>query len=305
MSPGLTRRAFLACSAGSALLALSACHKLGIGRPKIGLALGGGGAKGLAHIPMLETLDELDIRPYRIAGSSIGAVIGAAYAAGLSATAIRAQVEQFLPDEDDDRLFKLPKSLRWLDFIDPGFGGNGLLDSSDFIEWLGELLPVRNFEELKYPLQVVAADLQSGREVIFRSGALLPAIKASMAVPGVFPPVEIDGHTLVDGGLANPLPYDHLQSDCDIVIAIDASGNTRPPAPDDLSALGVLRHSFGVMSDNLLVERLKHSRPDIYVKPDIRDVRLLEFYKAREVFRQARPAQRWLQQELQRYAQRS
>ena len=295
----LSRRTFLQLSLAGAVLTASGCIGR-VGKPRVGLALGGGGAKGLAHILMLETLDELGIRPQVIAGTSIGAIIGAAYAAGLTGKQIRAQVEQFFAKEDEDRLFSLPKSIRWLDFIDPAFASGGLLDSSDFIAWLGEVLPAGNFKDLQIPLKVITADLMTGREVIVESGALLPALKASMAVPGVFPPVKVNGYSLVDGGVANPLPYDRIQDECDIVIAVDVSGSRDAAADEALSSMGVLFQSFSVMSSNILIEKLKQQRPTVYVRPDIRNVRILEFYKAREVFAQAHAAQHRFRKDLNR-----
>ena len=295
----LSRRAFMRLSLAGAVLAASGCIGR-FGKPRVGLALGGGGAKGLAHILMLETLDELGIRPQVIAGTSIGAIIGAAYAAGLTGKQIRAQVEQFFAQEDEDRLFSLPKSIRWLDFIDPAFASGGLLDSSDFIAWLGEVLPAENFKDLQIPLKVITAELMTGREVIVETGALLPAIQASMAVPGVFPPVRVNGYSLVDGGVANPLPYDRIQDECDIVIAVDVSGSRDAAADQALSSMGVLFQSFTVMSSNILIEKLKQQRPTVYVRPDIRNVRILEFYKAREVFAQAHAAQRLFRKDLNR-----
>lgn len=301
----LSRREFLRFSAAGVVVACSGC----IGRPgepRIGLALGGGGAKGLAHILMLETLDELGIRPHVIAGTSIGAIIGAMYAAGLSGKEIRAQIEQFFVDQDEAerKLFALPKSMRWLDFIDPAFASGGLLDSSDFIAWLGEVLPTSNFRGLEIPLTVITAELLTGREVIMKSGALLPALQASMAVPGVFPPVEVNGYSLVDGGVANPLPYDRVQDDCDIVIAIDVSGSRDLEDGETLSSMGVLLQSFTAMSRNILIEKLKRQRPTVYIKPDIRNVKMLEFYKAREIFEQTRPAQRQLVRDLKKAIRR-
>ena len=306
----LSRREFLRFSAAGLVVACSGCIGQ-FGEPRIGLALGGGGAKGLAHILMLETLDELGIRPHVIAGTSIGAIIGALYAAGLSGKEIRAQIEQFFVDQDEAErsLFALPKSIRWLDFIDPALASGGLLDSSDFIDWLGEVLPVTNFRDLEIPLTVITAELLTGQEVIMKSGALLPALQASMAVPGVFPPVEVDGYSLVDGGVANPLPYDRVQDDCDITIAIDVSGSRDLEDGETLSSMGVLLQSFTAMSRNILVEKLKRQQPAVYIRPDIRNVKILEFYKAHEIFEQARPAQRQLIKELQkarrRYAIRS
>ena len=293
----LSRRGFLQLSVAAAIVACSGC---GVGEPRVGLALGGGGAKGLAHILMLETLDEMGIRPHVIAGTSIGAIIGALYAAGLSGKEIRAQVEQFFvsQSEAERRLFALPKSIRWLDFIDPMLTSGGLLDSSDFIDWLGEVLPTRSFGGLEIPLKVITAELLTGREVIMQKGDLLPALQASMAVPGVFPPVVVKGHSLVDGGVANPLPYDRVQDDVDIVIAVDVSGSRSIPDGETLSSMGVLLQGFSMMSRNILIEKLKRQRPTVYIRPDIQDIKILEFYKAREVFEQARPAQDELHKKL-------
>ena len=301
----LSRREFLRFSVAGAVVACSGCIGR-IGEPRIGLALGGGGAKGLAHILMLETLDEMGIRPHVIAGTSIGAIIGALYAAGLSGKEIRAQIEQFFVDQDEAerKLFALPKSVRWLDFIDPMLASGGLLDSEDFITWLGEVLPVKNFRQLEIPLTVVTAELLTGKEVNISAGALLPALQASMAVPGVFPPVQIDGYSLVDGGVANPLPYDRIQDDCDIVIAIDVSGNNDLEDGETLSSMGVLLQSFTSMSRNILLEKLKRQPPDVYVQPNIRNVKILEFYRAREIFEQARPAQQHLVKELNKARRR-
>ena len=293
----LSRRAFLQVSVTAAIVACTGC---GVGEPRVGLALGGGGAKGLAHILMLETLDEMGIRPHVIAGTSIGAIIGALYAAGLSGKEIRAQVEQFFVVQStaERRLFALPKSIRWLDFIDPMLTSGGLLDSSDFIDWLGEVLPTSNFRGLEIPLKVITAELLTGREVIMQKGALLPALQASMAVPGVFPPVDVQGHSLVDGGVANPLPYDRVQDDVDIVIAVDVSGSRSLPDGETLSSMGVLLQGFSMMSRNILIEKLKRQRPTVYIRPDIQDIKILEFHKAREVFEQARTAQDELQKKL-------
>jgi NTE family protein len=297
----LSRRQFLWLAAGSVALACTGCERRRA-EPRIGLALGGGGAKGLAHILMLETFDELGIRPHIIAGTSIGAIIGALYAAGLSGEEIRLLIEQFLVAErdTDSMLPPLPESLRWLDFIDPELGSGGLLDSSDFIEFLGEQLPMQHFRKLEIPLKVVASDLLTGNQVVIESGTVLPALKASMAVPGVFRPVELDGRKLIDGGVSNPLPYDLLLDKCDIVVAIDVSGDRELEDEKALSAMGVLLHSFHTMSNNIVAEKLKQQRPDIYIRPEIRNVRVLEFYKAKQIFEESQPAQRQLNKALKK-----
>jgi NTE family protein len=114
----------------------------------------------------------------------------------------------------------------------------------------------------------------------------------------------VNGQSLVDGGVANPLPYDLIQEDCDIVIAIDVSGNRNLPDGETLSSIGVLTQSFTAMSRNILLEKLKWQQPAVYIKPDIRNVKVLEFYKAREVFEQARPAQQQLKKALKKAMRR-
>lgn len=255
---------------------------------KVGLALGGGGARGLAHIHVLETLDELGIRPYRIAGTSIGAVIGALYASGLSGKEIRSLVDDLLlrKIEKFSDVFTRHDLLKWVELIDPGFHRGALLKGEKFIRFLSESMECRTFEELQIPLSVVATDYTSGRETVFESGDLLKPVRASMAIPGVFASVECDGALLVDGGLVNPLPYNLLRKECDLVIAVDVSGSLQKEAkrPDFFDAvLG----SFEIVQSALIAEQLRNDPPDIYLKPDLRGIRILEFNKADEVFEQS------------------
>jgi NTE family protein len=114
----------------------------------------------------------------------------------------------------------------------------------------------------------------------------------------VFPPVRLNGRELVDGGVADPLPFDLLTRDCDLIVAIDVSGDRKPVDGEELSFLGVLFHSFQIMSRNILAEKLRAQRPEIYIRPEIDNVRVLEFYKAKQVFADAAPAGRELARAL-------
>jgi NTE family protein len=140
---------------------------------------------------------------------------------------------------------------------------------------------------------------------VLDSGELLPALQASMALPGVFPPVKLNGRELVDGGVADPLPYDLLTHNCDLVIAIDVSGDRKPVDGEDLSFLGVLFQSFQIMSRNILAEKFRKRQPDIYIRPVIDNVRVLEFYKAKQVFADAMPARMELTRSLTKLRRRS
>lgn len=270
--------------------------------PTIGLALGAGGANGLAHILMLEVLDEMGIKPHRISGSSIGAIIGALYAAGMSGKQIRELVEQFIISPGEPLLEKLVSkdTLRWVDFIEIELGNGGILSSEGFIAFLYDTLKPRTFEQLQIPLKVVAADLWSREQVVLQSGELLPAVKASMALPGVFQPVLRNERVLVDGGTVNPVPYDLLMDECDIVIGIDVSGERTPPEEPAPDYFATVFNSAKVMQQAIMTEKLRHQKPDIYIKPRIVDIRALEFYRAEEVFRQAAPAMQELKQQLSR-----
>ena len=257
---------------------------------KIGLALGGGGARGLAHIQVLETLDELGIRPTAISGTSIGAVIGALYASGLSGLDIRKLVDRLLlrDIEKFSDVFTRKDLLKWVGMIDPSFHRGALIKGEKFIRFLSESMDCTTFKELKTPLYISTTDYCAGSEAVFRSGDLLSAVRASMAIPGVFAPVERDGKLLVDGGLVNPLPYNLLRESCDLIIAVDVSGSMEKPLkkPDFFDAtLG----SFDIVQSALITEQTRRDPPDIYLKPDLRGIRILEFNKADQIFEQSEP----------------
>jgi NTE family protein len=268
--------------------------------PTIGIALGAGGANGLAHILMLEALDEMHIRPHRIAGSSIGAIIGALYASGTSGRKIRELVEQFIisPEEKLTEELLNSETLRWIEFLEIDLGDGGLLSSEGFITYLYDTLQCDTFEELRIPLKVTAADLWKRTPVVLESGPLLPAIRASMALPGIFQPVMLDDRVLVDGGTVNPVPYDLLTAECDIVIGIDASGFRTPPPTQRPGYFETIFASAKVMQQAIMAEKLRRRKPAVYITPRVTDIRALEFYRAREVFEQAGPARDELQLRL-------
>jgi len=268
--------------------------------PKIGIALGAGGAKGIAHISILEALDELGITPHRIAGSSIGAVIGALYASGLSAQEIKDKVAHLVITKKDNvhSVLSDGKIGRWMEMIDADFHHSGLLKSESIMAGLFEDGSVSTFEELTIPLTVVAADFWERRAVVLESGPLQPAVRASMALPGVFTPVELDGRVLIDGGTVSPVPFDLLTASCDLVIAVDInSGNST----DRGTVPGYFDTLFGSVQilQQAIVERdIKARPPDIYVKPELRGFRTLQFYRADEIYRQAQPAKEALKRKL-------
>ena len=133
----------------------------------------------------------------------------------------------------------------------------------------------------------MAADYGDASEVVLKSGDLLSAVRASMAIPGVFTPVERDGRLLLDGGVVNPLPYDLLQDECDLVIAMDVGGTRHADEKHRPSFFDTVIGGFEIMEMSMIRHRLKFNPPDIYLKPDIRHIGLLEFNKAEQIFYQS------------------
>jgi len=270
------------------------------GKPSVGLALGAGGARGLAHALMIEALDELGISPCRISGSSIGAIMGCLAAAGLEGREIRELIDHMVVTEQDQWLQALRKKdvFKWIEFIDPQLGQGGLVDGDSIIRFLHETVQRSRFEELAIPLEVVAADFWTREQVVFNSGELLPPLEASIAVPGLFSPVQHGGRVLVDGGTVNPVPYDLLLEDCDLTVAVDVSGSREPDADRVPSYFETIFNTFQIMQHTILHEKLRRLRPHVLVEPDIRDVQVLEFYKAELVYRQSEAAKEGLKRQL-------
>lgn len=180
---------------------------------KVGLALGSGAARGGAHLGVLKALDEAGIRVEYVAGTSIGALVGAAYTAGAI-----------------DQLEHYTRNLDWPNmarFLDVALPFSGLIDGRKVTRFLEELVGKQSFDGLSPTLSVVACDLNGGREVVFRDGDLVEAVRASISIPGIFRPVIKDGGILVDGGLVNPVPVSAVREmGADIVIAVDLSHKT-------------------------------------------------------------------------------
>ncbi len=266
------------------------------------LALGAGGANGLAHVTVLEVLDAHGARPRRIAGSSIGAVVGALYASGLSGAEIRALVLESFTTSEEQTLgdFLSEDALRWADLVEVELGEGGLLSSDGIMAFLLEALDARTFEDLTLPLMVVAGDLWSREQVVLEHGDLASAVRASMALPGVFQPVFRDGRTLIDGGTVNPVPFDLFGDDCDFVIAVDVVGERTPPRNGDVGYFDTVFNSAKVMQQAIVTAKRRLREPDLYLAPPVKDVRSLEFYRAEEVFEQSKPAADQLARELLR-----
>lgn len=281
-------------------------------QPGIGIALGGGMARGFAHIGVLNALQRHGIRPTLITGTSIGAVVGGCYLAGR------------LRDLEDWAMHL--NRLKIFSYLDFRVRSAGLIGGNKLKALLENYFLDMNIEDLPHPFISIAADLRTGHEVWIRKGPLIEAMRASFALPGVFPPVERNHQFLVDGALVNPLPIAPCQAmGARMTIGVDLNAdlmgkaakpgkafqtvagfdmfneNDVPKEEQDKfsstltrrlfrreeesspSLFGVMVSALGIMMDRLTRSRLAGDPPDIHIKPQIGHIGLLEFEKAKEL----------------------
>jgi NTE family protein len=234
-------------------------------RPKIGIALGGGFARGMAHIGILKVLEEEGIEVEMLAGTSVGAVIGALYCSGISAKEM----------EEVAALVRFSSIARYT-LSRYGFCSNDRLGA-----FLRKILKVRTFEELKRPLAVTATDFVTGKGVVFRSGPLIDPVRASCAYPGMFLPVNVDGKLLVDGMLAHPVPTVPLREmGADRVIGVYLSSQwTNLKGPRHV--FDVIGQCFSIAQEKM--SSLWQSSADLVLVPDVSGFSYDDFARAPEL----------------------
>jgi NTE family protein len=253
----------------------------------LALALGGGAAKGLAHIPVLEALDDLGIKPRKIAGTSMGAIIGACYASGMSGRDLRAFAIELFEERLEliRRVFTEAESWSSIFSISsPAI----IAPETVFSAVLPDTLP-ETFEELDIPLCVVATDFHAQSQVVIDKGALMPAVGASSALPVLLTPVQIDGRVLIDGGFVNPTAFDIIRGAAQFTVAVDVTGKQMQA---DTSVPGSLDTWIGasqIVLHSLVAEKLKHEVPDLLLRPDISAFHSFDFYKIEEILAASEP----------------
>jgi NTE family protein len=263
------------------------------------LALGGGGARGLAHIAVLEALDDMGKKPAAIAGTSIGSLIGAAYASGMSGKEIRRFVVALAHDRAEVfRRLIATRAGTFANLFNIGFGSATLVDAEKFCQqFLPEKVP-DDFGALEIPLTVIATDLYRRQQAVFSSGALKPALAASIALPTVMRPVVVDDRVLIDGGATNPLPFDQLRGRADVVVAVDISGEPTDGRRDIPNPWECLFTTVLVMGNAITAEKVKHGAPDLMVRPKVGSFRTLDFLHASAILRASEPVKAELKEKL-------
>jgi NTE family protein len=270
--------------------------------PRVGLALGGGGARGLAHVAVLEVFDDLGLRPCAIAGTSMGAIIGALYASGRTGASLHESIHDLAITESARSRLRRGAGAGWLELVRPEWEKGGMLNVERFHDRLAGMISAASFEDLEIPLKVVAASFWEREQVVLDTGELLPALRASSALPALFRPVVIDGRVLIDGGAVNPVPFDLVADDCDLTVAVNVAGRPRRPRRrrEGMPTLTqALFNTFQIAQATIVRQKLERRRPDIYIEPDIVGIRVLEFQRADEILEHAEPAKRQLRAELE------
>jgi NTE family protein len=271
------------------------------GHPRIGLALGGGGARGIAHVVVVETLDELGLKPSVIAGTSIGGIIGAGFAGGMAGAEIRAYIMDLFRHRSEvvGRFWQLrPRRMR--DLFTAGTFPFGQLDAERVLEtFLPKGFPT-DFADLKIPLRLVATDFYGWQEAILTEGPLIRAIAASIAVPVIFRPVLVDGRVMIDGGVTNPLPFDLINGETDLVIAVDVGSG---PVGGRRALPGAAEAVFGstqIFMRSITKEKLRVSRPpEILLRPPYGAFRAMEFMKSVSILKSAEPLKDDLKRQIE------
>jgi len=266
-------------------------------RPKVGLVLGGGGARGFAHIGVIKVLEELGIPVDYVVGTSMGSIVGGLYASGYSA----AEMEEIITRIDWENVFSdTPTRNSWssrakqegskylfgLGFDRKGFTIAAGLTKGQKISMLFSFLTlpvshIERFDDLPIPYRAIAADIGTGEEVVLDHGSLAESMRASMSVPGVFTPVDIEGHLLVDGGIVNNVPVNVVKAmGADIIIAINVSSGLV-----DKEQLG---NPFAVLNQMVGIQMLKATQAqlknaDVVLEPDLKDYTASNFENGKEI----------------------
>jgi NTE family protein len=242
--------------------------------PAIGLALGGGFARGMAHIGVLKVLEEEGIPIRLIAGTSVGALIGASYCSGVSVQELEA----------------LSRSVRFTTFARWTVSRYGFASNDRMVAFLARTLKVKTFEELRIPLGVTATNFNTGEAVVFHSGSIIDPVRASCAYPGMFLPVNIRGQWLVDGMLSHPVPSRPVREmGAERVLAVHLKGQwSKDGAPRHL--FDVIGQSFAIAQDQM--SHLWRGAADVVVEPEVSGFAYDDFKRAGELIRAGEVAMR-------------
>ena len=253
---------------------------------KLGLALGGGGARGCAHVGVIKALVDEGLHVSYVAGTSIGSVVGGIFASG-----------------DLERFREYLLEIKWTDVVkhfDPGVPYRGLFKGNKVVKLLDQLITCKKFKDLVVPFTAVATNLETGEEVVLNKGKVIDAIRASIAIPGIFTPFKKGNRFLIDGGVVNPVPVDVVREmGAEVVVAVDLNHEFIKEkfrskkrkhleknnivewlTPDRPNIIDIIENSIFMMQNEITEKKLKLNKPDILIRPALDSARMFDFHKA-------------------------
>ena len=236
--------------------------------------MGGGGARGIAHIAYLKAMEECGVKPCIISGTSAGSIVGALYAGGLPPDEMYAMLEHLFSGAKEQA-----KSIRNFRRMPEG------LIASFVKKYLHRIMPKHCFEDLDIPLKIVATNFHSLEERVFESGDILGAVMGSIAFPGVFSPQVVDDQYYMDGGATNIVPFDIIRDECDVLIAIDVSKvreNSYKVTPKKS-----IKATWAATQEALIREKMRSYPVDLFERPDFYNVKTMEFNKYKRIYQRA------------------
>ena len=230
----------------------------------LGIAFGGSGAQGIASVAYIKALEALGIKPDIVSGTGIGAVVAAMYAAGMSSS----DMIDFMQEVN------FPGSKRPINVNKIKDAKMGILDGLGLEEYYQMIVPVKVFDRLYFPLKIVAANCVTGEEVVFSEGDVGRAVRSAAAVPGVFMPHETDNSFLMDGSCVNPVPFDVIRDDCDVLAAIDPQVNEDETVP---LVYSVVSAAYNATKKALSLEKQKSCKVDVLESFVVEDISIYDF----------------------------
>ena len=288
-------------------------------RPKVGLVLSGGGAKGFAHIGVLKVLEQAGVKVDYITGTSMGAVVGGLYASGYSATQIDSiffhtdfdeLLQDYIPrssksfyEKRNDQMYALVLPFDKLKIGIPIALSKGMYNYNLLSKLTHKVRHVRDFSKLPIPFLCIATDIEKGEQVILKEGYLAQAMLASSAFPSLFSPVEIEGKQLIDGGVINNYPVEEIRKmGADIVIGVDVQ--------DELKDRNSLKDATRILVqitnlDMIKVMKEKQKQTDIYIKPDVKDYGVISFSEGRSIIKKGEEASFAVYEQIKKLANSS
>jgi NTE family protein len=233
---------------------------------RLGIAFGGGGAQGIANIAYVKALEAMEIKPDIVAGTGIGAVVAAMYAAGMtSQNMIDFMQEVNFPGAKKPISVNKVKDAKY-----------GILDGLGLEEYYKMVVPIKVFDRLYFPLKIVAVNYSTGEQVLFDSGDVGPAVRAAVAIPGIFSPHEVNGSILMDGSCINPVPFDVIREDCDVLAALDPQINESPEAYSPF-VFPALMNASAASKRALAVEKQRSCEVEAFERVVLEDINMFDF----------------------------